>query len=750
MLRLREKLISILFGLVLCVVTLELGLRLGGWAILSFQEHRNENVIREGGTLRILCLGESTTAHMRENSYPSQLQKILNKNNFGVNFIVINEGIRGITTRDILRQLPDNLNKYHPDMVITMMGINDSGILPYEDISLPGPLRFLRELKVYKLATLLWLHIANKLEAIQEKDSFSINTMLSTKFKKEEEKLQKATVTNPKDDKAYLLLGSYYLDSARFQEAEETFKKAIMVDPGNDSAYFGLGRCYAETARFKEAEEQFQKAVALNPQNYKAYTELGLYYLSEGRLQDIEDKLKKIIERDPSDGKAYSLLGQYYMYVGRNQEAEVMLKKAVKLNPINYRIICALGRYYSKAGKSREAEEAYDKLIAVKLDSSEAYISIGEGYQGVGRNKESEELLQRAVMLYPIKINVYHELARQYRKEGRSKEAENILKRAVVINPENREAYLSLGEFYINMGRWLEARRMLRKALAKTPGRYEIYKQFALYYRKIAAFQEAEEMLRKALEINPKDYGLYLDFGSCYEARGRFREAEEAYVMAITINPQQSCAYYRLGCLYEKTERFKEALQVWTKGLKVNPGNYEIYAKLMRFYFNQGGLFDTGGLPQRGLEKKLLKYSNYLGLGDYYRVDAQPQERFGLDWSKNRYTGTEGKLPARKSTIYNYRKLRAILEQKKIILVAVQYPCRKLKPLKDIFENKKGIIFVDNEAVFKTALDKGSYDEYFEDYFGGDFGHCTRKGNQLLAENIANAILKNIGSRDHD
>ena len=59
-----------------------------------------------------------------------------------------------------------------------------------------------------------------------------------------------------------------------------------------------------------------------------------------------------------------------------------------------------------------------------------------------------------------------------------------------------------------------------------------------------------------------------------------------------------------------------------------------------------------------------------------------------------------------------------------------------------MFENKEGIIFVDNEMVFRKALKQASYDEYFTDMFAGDFGHCTPKGNRLLAENIANVILK--------
>jgi NH3-dependent NAD+ synthetase len=33
---------------------------------------------------------------------------------------------------------------------------------------------------------------------------------------------------------------------------------------------------------------------------------------------------------------------------------------------------------------------------------------------------------------------------------------------------------------------------------------------------------------------------------------------------------------------------------------------------------------------------------------------------------------------------------------------------------------------------------------FMNDIFGGDFGHCTPKGNRLLAKNIAQAILKNI------
>jgi len=90
----------------------------------------------------------------------------------------------------------------------------------------------------------------------------------------------------------------------------------------------------------------------------------------------------------------------------------------------------------------------------------------------------------------------------------------------------------------------------------------------------------------------------------------------------------------------------------------------------------------------------------------------------------------------------NYFKVKEILDRRKIKFVCVQYPMRSAEPLKKMFNSDSGIIFVDNERIFKDALNKEDYKEYFFDNFGGDFGHCTAKGNRLLAENIANIIVK--------
>jgi len=69
---------------------------------------------------------------------------------------------------------------------------------------------------------------------------------------------------------------------------------------------------------------------------------------------------------------------------------------------------------------------------------------------------------------------------------------------------------------------------------------------------------------------------------------------------------------------------------------------------------------------------------------------------------------------------------------------------RNIDSLKKMLDGTRGVIFVDNERNFKEAVKKEGFNEYFNDMFAGDFGHCTAKGNRLLAENIANEILKSL------
>jgi len=569
-----QKIASVIFGLFLTIVILEIGLRLGGFVLLSIQEHRNRISVSKRGSYRIMCLGESTTA----GQYPPFLEEMLNQRNIGIKFSVIDKGIVGTTTAAILSKLESDLDTYHPDMVITMMGSNDFGPhMPYEAISDSKAINFLKSFRTYKLARLLWLHIVARL-----KDS---NQLLLQRIE-----LQQIHAEN-KD-----VLPS---------EALLKFKKAIELNPKNDYAYVGLGKSYRGQGKSFEAEELLKKAIELDPKNDWAYVELGKSYRGRGKPLEAEGLYKKAIELDPKNDCAYVGLGSFYRGQGKYLEAEELLKKAIELSPKN----------------------------------DEAYIELGKSYRGRGKFSEAEESFKKAIELDPKNDWAYVELGNSYRDQDKSLEAEESFKKAIELDPKNDWAYVELGKSYRGRGK----------------------------------FSEAEESFKKAIELNPKNDEAYIELGNSYLRQGKPLEAEELLKKAIELNLRSDIIY----------------------------GALEILCSEM-------------GNP--GLAREYGKKAKEIRLG-YYRPNT---------------TG-------------NYHKLKAALDKRGIAYVCVQYPMRNLGPLEKIFQgNAEGIIFVDNEKIFKDALKKTSHREYFSDMFGGDFGHCTEKGNRLLAENIANTILKEV------
>ena len=105
-----------LAGTLVALILIESALRVGGWAYLRRVRARGPSA-DSGGVVRVLCIGESTTAFGGESSYPRQLERILNKPGSSFRYRVINGGIPGVDSADILDILPSYLSEHrpHPD-----------------------------------------------------------------------------------------------------------------------------------------------------------------------------------------------------------------------------------------------------------------------------------------------------------------------------------------------------------------------------------------------------------------------------------------------------------------------------------------------------------------------------------------------------------------------------------------------------------------------------------------------------------
>ncbi len=154
--RVPERVLALLAGVLVLLVLVESGLRIGG---ASFEPvGGTEPSAASGEASTVLCLGESTTAWGGEYAYPRQLGRVLQQGAVGP-YRVVNAGEPGRDSRSIVANLEGNLERFQPWVVVAMMGANDvqgSGAIP-EGFGAPsGERGLLGGLRTLRLIRLLW------------------------------------------------------------------------------------------------------------------------------------------------------------------------------------------------------------------------------------------------------------------------------------------------------------------------------------------------------------------------------------------------------------------------------------------------------------------------------------------------------------------------------------------------------------------------------------------------------------------
>jgi tetratricopeptide (TPR) repeat protein len=362
------------------------------------------------------------------------------------------------------------------------------------------------------------------------------------------------------------------------------------------------------------------------------------------------------------------------------------------------------GKANLSAGTSAE------NVTPLDLRSTKGTQRLTSSYLNDGEISRTKESLKMSNGLHPGNDIAYVESGRLYKQQDKFSEAENSYRKAIEINPLDSSAYIGLGRLYKDYGK----------------------------------FSQAEDCFKKAIELNPKSDHAYIELGRLYEKWGMLSRAEDAYKKALELNPANEVALVELGSLYRDQGELAQAEDLCKRAIEHNPRKFSALCLLGMLYRDQGKLSQAEDSFRRALELNPERVSERTlrAMASLYEEMGKPE--LAKEYTEKAYHLSLGNNSADADTVNSYRKLKEILDRKGIKLVCVQYPMRNVEPLKSIFGKDNGVIFVDNEQVFKEAIKRSGYKEYFIDVFAGDFGHCTRKGNMLLAQNIADVILREV------
>ncbi len=314
------KSLKVVFYFLLC---LEICFQVGGFIAQSAQYWGNAFESHKDGAYRIMCIGESMTMVGGEDSYPSQLEVILNNRAKGnQKFQVINQGVGGATTTMVIQRLQQWVDTYKPQMAIVMIGaldtLNNDGASILDHA--PG---FLKRVRLIQLAEFLKQRIT---EEVQER---------LARFKgRHEEKIiidamdefKEALAQQSDDIKKLYLLIVIAEGEHRYDIAQTLYQKFFEINR-DPKVYDWMIKKYGHFLNTAGFYEDFVDRMDEIPWRSWDFSWVKAYCHSVEHMEKVRAQVEKIVTKDKKDSYVYANVASCYEEGGRHDLAKIYYKK---------------------------------------------------------------------------------------------------------------------------------------------------------------------------------------------------------------------------------------------------------------------------------------------------------------------------------------------------------------------------------------------------------------------------------------
>jgi len=165
---------------------------------------------------------------------------------------------------------------------------------------------------------------------------------------------------------------------SRYEEALANCAKALAIDPKDRRAYVLMGYVYAAQDKLKEASDAVAKAIKIDPTDQEVILLKGQYDYRRGAKDEALKNIRRAIELDPKYAEAHFMLGKLLENtVSEQDKAIAAYETAVSLKPQLFLAYAALGEIYDDKDQPKKAEENYRKSMALDPNHAAGRFNLG-------------------------------------------------------------------------------------------------------------------------------------------------------------------------------------------------------------------------------------------------------------------------------------------------------------------------------------------------------------------------------------
>ena len=274
----KHRAIAFFAGIIICILAIECALRIVG-AIYAHRSVTDQGT-RNPSQYTILCVGDSVTFGLgapRTQSYPAQLERLLNAKESKRTYTVINRGRPGQNTAQLLETLEGDIREVEPDIVTVLTGgsnlWNYWGYQAYRQRGkyLSWMHDQLYRIRLYKLVKLLCLNIPSKTQRKEPNKHASIQALEPDEETIDLSDESIATAHKTRSSETYWKIGRAYMEKGDYDQALNWFREGINIDPMFSRNYEAIGWLYYQQKLYDKALPWFMKALDRSPSDPHCY-----------------------------------------------------------------------------------------------------------------------------------------------------------------------------------------------------------------------------------------------------------------------------------------------------------------------------------------------------------------------------------------------------------------------------------------------------------------------------------------------
>ncbi len=207
-----------------------------------------------------------------------------------------------------------------------------------------------------------------------------------------------------------------------------------------------------------------------------------------------------------------------------------------------------------------------------------------------------------------------------------------FFKKALELNPRNSKAHFWMGKFYRNNNKEGLAEQEFLKVLK---GNYDYLTSGLLlkevtekktatkdYFRKKCGklIEEANISLEKSYNIDN-----HLGLGILYSLNGESGKAIEIFQDVLQQNERYIDVHILLAGEYEQNNLIENAITELQTLRQVDTGNFAVFNKLAKLYYNHGMYKECADVMEEGLKLSVINSNYYFNLGNVYCMLGDPK-----------------------------------------------------------------------------------------------------------------------------